>query len=184
MRVLYPFHPHASPQKDIFFLVVCARRHNARTIDQIDSFHQSDVLPHLGFAGDRGDGADFLLAEGVDDGRFAGVGVADEPDGDLFAVGVEGGELPEELDEGAFAEGVCDGGMEGEGRMGFTEVADPGCLRGVPLADEPRYGWTREDSCGSEERYVQSRYYEGLHLSTDCSGDIQLKTQHSLILND
>jgi hypothetical protein len=43
----------------------------------------------------------------------------------LFAVGVEAGELAEELDEGAFAEGVCDGGVEGEGGVVFGEVADP-----------------------------------------------------------
>jgi hypothetical protein len=32
----------------------------------------------------------------------------------LLAVGVEDGELTQERDERAFAEGVCDGGVEGE----------------------------------------------------------------------
>lgn len=76
-------------------------------------------MPYFRFAGDGRDGADFLFAESVDDGGFAGIGVADETDGNLFAVGVEGGELAEELDKGAFAEGVGDGGVEGEGGVGF-----------------------------------------------------------------
>lgn len=32
------------------------------------------------------------------------------------------------------------------------------------------------------EVHVWSRYYEDLHLSTDGSGDVQLKTPHSQIL--
>jgi hypothetical protein len=66
------------------------------------------ILPDLGLAGDRRHGADFLVAERVNYGGFSGVGVPDEADGDLFAVGVEGGELAEKLDQGAFAEGVGD----------------------------------------------------------------------------
>lgn len=61
-------------------------------------------MPDLGLSRDGSDGADFLVAEGVDDGGFAGVGVADEADRDLLAVGVEAGELAEKLDEGALAE--------------------------------------------------------------------------------
>ena len=72
-------------------------------------------MPHLGLAGDRCGGADFLFAESVDYGGFAGVGVADEADGDLFATCVERGELAQKADEGAFAEGVCEAGVEGEG---------------------------------------------------------------------
>lgn len=91
-------------------------------------------MPYFCFAGDGGDGANFLFSEGVDNGGFAGIGVADEADGDLFAIGVEGGELAEELDEGAFAERVCDRGVEGEGGVGFAEMADPGGLRCLPSA--------------------------------------------------
>ena len=61
-------------------------------------------------------------------GGFAGVGVADEADGDLLARGVQGGELAEERDEGAFAEGVGEGGVEGEGGVGLVEEAGPFCL--------------------------------------------------------
>ena len=35
------------------------------------------------------------------------------------------GELAEQGDECAFAEGVGQGGVEGEGGVGFGEVADP-----------------------------------------------------------
>jgi hypothetical protein len=52
-------------------------------------------LPHLGLARDRRNCAHLLVAKGVDDGGFAGVRVADETDGDLFAGRVEGRELAE-----------------------------------------------------------------------------------------
>ena len=55
-------------------------------------------MPYFRFAGYRSHGADFFFAQGVDDGGFSCVRVADEADGDLFAVGVQGGELAEELD--------------------------------------------------------------------------------------
>lgn len=70
-------------------------------------------MPDFGFSCYGGCFTHFFLAECVDDGRFAGVGVADETNGDLFPVGVERRELTEERDESAFAEGVCQGGVEG-----------------------------------------------------------------------
>ena len=92
-------------------------------------------MPDLRLAGDGGGGADFLLTEGVDDGGFACVGVADEADGDLFAVGVEGGELAEEGNEGAFAEGVGQACMEGEGWVFLGEQLNPFCLcRGLHVS--------------------------------------------------
>ena len=63
-------------------------RDDAGAVDEVDAFHESDVLPDFRLAGDGGGGADAFLAEGVDDGRLADVGVADEADGDLLAVGV------------------------------------------------------------------------------------------------
>jgi len=50
--------------------------------------------------------AHLLVSEGVDDGGFAGIGITNKPDRDLFPVGVEGGELTEKLDERTLAEGV------------------------------------------------------------------------------
>ena len=95
------------------------RRHDTGTVDEVDALHEGDVLPDFRLAGDRGNFGDFLLAEGVNDGGFARVRVADKADGDLFAGGVEGGELAEKGDQGAFAEGVRHGGVEGEGGVGF-----------------------------------------------------------------
>lgn len=91
-----------------------AGRDHSRAIDEVDTFHQRDVLPHFRLARDGSDGADLFLPQRVDDGRLAGVGVADEADGDLFAVGMQGGELAEKLDQGSFAKGVGDGGVESE----------------------------------------------------------------------
>lgn len=82
------------------------RRDDTGTVDQVDSFHQGDVLPDFGLARDRCDIAYFLGFEHVDDGGFTNVGIADKAYRDLFAVGVKDGELAEKLDEGSFAKGV------------------------------------------------------------------------------
>lgn len=96
--VLHVLDAHDAAEEDVFFRVGGAGGHDARAVNEVNSFHEGDVLPYFRFAGNRGDGADFFLAESVDDGGFARVGVADEADGDLLAVGVESGELAEELD--------------------------------------------------------------------------------------
>lgn len=76
-------------------IILCRWRHNTRAVDEVDAAHQGDVLPDLGFTGDGSHIADLLLLEGVDNGRLADVGVANEADRDLLAVREEGGELSE-----------------------------------------------------------------------------------------
>lgn len=119
---------HDASEEDIFFAVALAWRDDAGAVDEVDAFHERDVLPHLGLPGDGRHGADALFAERVDDGGFAGVRVSDEPDGDLLAIRVQGGKLAEERDQGAFAEGVGQGGVERECGVRLREVADPLCL--------------------------------------------------------
>ena len=92
-------------------------------------------MPDLRLARDRSSSADFLLPEGVDDGGFACVGVADEADGDLFAVGVEGGELSEEGDKSAFSKGVGQACVKGESRIFLGEELNPfGLCRGLHVS--------------------------------------------------
>lgn len=88
MRVLHILHPYHASQQNILFRIISIGGHHTRAIDQVDAFHERDVLPYFCFARDGGDGADFLLTEGIDDRGLASVGVADEADGDLLAVGV------------------------------------------------------------------------------------------------
>jgi hypothetical protein len=110
--ILYVFDAHGAAEKEVFIRIVLVGWDDTRTVDHVDAFHEGDVLPDFGFAGDGGDDADFLFAERVDDGRLARVGVADHADGDLLAVTVQGGELAEEGDKGSFAEAVVDGSVE------------------------------------------------------------------------
>lgn len=98
------------------------RGHDAWAVDHVDALHEGDVLPDLCLAGNGRDDAHFLLSERVDDGGFARVGVADHADGDLLAIGVQGGELTEEGDEGAFAEGVVDVGVESWNRVSCVYI--------------------------------------------------------------
>ena len=128
LRVLDLLNLDDTTEEDIGGGVGERGRDDTGAVDEVDALHEGDVLPDLGLAGDGGDSADLLGAEGIDDRGFAGVGVADKTDGDLFALGVEGGELAEELDEGAFAEGVVDVGVEGEGGVVLGQAADPGSL--------------------------------------------------------
>lgn len=52
------------------------------------------------------------------------VRISHEPDRDLFLITMELRELAEELDEGAFAEGVVRRGVEGDGGVARGEVLD------------------------------------------------------------
>lgn len=85
-------------------------------------------MPYFGLTRDGCGSADLLLSEGVDDGGFAGVWVADEPNGDLFAATVKSGELSKERDESTFSEAVGHAGMEGECWEVLGEEFDPFCL--------------------------------------------------------
>ena len=65
-RVLYIFDADDAAQEDVLRGVGGGGGHDAGTVDEVDAFHEGDVLPYFCFAGDGGDGADFFLAEGVD----------------------------------------------------------------------------------------------------------------------
>lgn len=79
-RVFDVLDTHDTPEEDVFRGVVCVRRHDTGTIDEIDAFHKCNVLPDFGLSRNRGNGGDLFLAKGVDNGGFAGVGIADQAD--------------------------------------------------------------------------------------------------------
>ena len=115
--------------KDLLRLGLSSRRRDdSRTIDEINSTHQRDVLPDLRLSWNRRSLAHRLLLERVDDGGFADVGVSDESDRNLLFIGEEGGKLTEELNEGSFTERVVDRGVEGDSRMRLGENLDPSSL--------------------------------------------------------
>lgn len=109
----------------------------------------------LGLSWDRGDSADLLLLERVDDAALADVGIADEADRDLLLVRVEHRELAEELDQRALAERVVDGSVEGQSRSESTQVLDPARLTSGaresasnPSADHGKAGVEKEAGGG------------------------------------
>lgn len=83
---------------------------------------------NLRLSGYRGDGAAFAALERVNDAALAHVGVADEADRDLLPVGVQLGELTEQLDERALAEGVVWRRVEGQRGVSWCEMLDIPCL--------------------------------------------------------
>lgn len=85
---------HHTSEQNLLRCIGHAWWDDARAIDEVDALHQGDVLPYLRLARYRRGFADFLLSKSVDDGGLAGVWVADETDGDLFAGGVESRKLP------------------------------------------------------------------------------------------
>ena len=117
-------HTHHALQHRARVRVPCRRGHDARAVDEVDAARERDVLPHLRLAGDGRDRAHLARLERVDHRALADVRVADEADGDLLLVGVQLGELAEELDERAFAEGVVGRGVEGERGVARGQVLD------------------------------------------------------------
>jgi hypothetical protein len=138
---------------------------DARTVDEVDTAHERDVLPHLVdlasdvpipkkkgerpylcFAWNGRNSANFLFLECVYDAALTHVGVADEPDANLLLVREEGRELSEEGDEGALAKRVVDRGVEGNGRMGGRQMLDPPSLskskniREAPMSSKAERG--------------------------------------------
>jgi hypothetical protein len=94
-RVLDVFCADYTTEENVFWCVVHAWRHTAGTVDEVDALHECDVLPHLGLTGNGRDCADLLVAECVDDGGLAGIGITNETDGDLLTGRVKGRELTE-----------------------------------------------------------------------------------------
>lgn len=94
-------------------------------VDQVDTLHEGDILPDLGFTGDGCDVADLLAPKGVDDAGFTSVGVADKANRDLLLVRVKGRELTKQLNQGSFAKRVVDRRVKGESRVFFGQCLDP-----------------------------------------------------------
>ena len=93
------------------------REHHARTINQVDSLHERNVLPDLGLAGYGRHIAHLLLAQRVYHRALACVRVSDEAYTNLFVVFVQLAKLTQQLNESALAERIRQAGVEGECRM-------------------------------------------------------------------
>lgn len=76
-------------------------------------------MPDLRLARYRCDIADLLILDGVDDATLTDIGIAYKAYADLFLIGHEVRKLAQQLDKGAFAEGVVDGSVESNSRMCF-----------------------------------------------------------------
>ena len=103
---------------------------SSRAVNQVDSFGQGHILPHLGLSWNWSCLADPLFEKRVDHTRLADVGIANEANADILLVSVEDVELPEEVDQRPFAERVGDAGSVGNGGIELTEILDP-------LGDDP-----------------------------------------------
>ncbi len=111
--------------------ILCRDGYDTRTIDEIDPFHQGNILPDFGFSRNRCNVANLLLFESVDDATFPNVWISNETDRNLFLVRVEDRELSKKLNEGTFSERVVDGGMESDGRSRKGEMFDPTSLKNL-----------------------------------------------------
>lgn len=127
-RMLHVLHTHRPAKQNIGGGIGERRRDDTRTIDEVDTLHQRNVLPNLSLTRNGRDRAHLLFTEGVDDGGLSGVGITDEADGNLTAVGVDRGELAKETDKSSLTEGIVDVGVESKTRVLLTNVADPGSL--------------------------------------------------------
>lgn len=115
-------------------------------------------MPYFRLTRDGSCGADFLLAEGVDDGGFAGIWVPDESHGDLFAAAVESGELSKEGDESSFSERVGHAGVESEGGEVLGEEFDPFCLKSMSVFRSQQYSIVALEKFKNDARVCMSHY--------------------------
>jgi hypothetical protein len=76
-------------QNNVSLGILIAWIHDSRAIDQEDALEQRNVLPHFGLTRNRCDLADLLLAQRVDDGTLADIGIANETNADLLFVLVQ-----------------------------------------------------------------------------------------------
>jgi hypothetical protein len=133
--VVNVLHSADTTEKNVLLGVIDVGRDHTRTIDEIDSLHQGDVLPHLGFTRNGSNCAHLLGSESVDDGRLARVGVADQANRHLLAVGVKGRELAKQRDQRTLAERVVDVGMESKTRIILRKMTNPsGLVKDAKLA--------------------------------------------------
>lgn len=117
LGVLDVLHTADTAQENILLSVILVGRDNTRAVNEVDSLHQSDILPHFGLTRDRSDRANLLLAKSVDNGGLARVGISNQANGDLLAVRVQGRELAQKLDQRAFPKGVVDRCVERKSRV-------------------------------------------------------------------
>lgn len=101
---------------------------DTRAINEVDTLHESNVLPNFGLSRDRSDFADLLRLDSIDDTALADIGITDEADTNLLLFGHEIGELAEELNEGTFTEGVVYGSVESDGGVSFRKMFNPTSL--------------------------------------------------------
>jgi hypothetical protein len=128
LRVLNILHTADTAQENVLLSVILVWRDNTRAIDEVDTLHQSDILPHLGLTRDRSDGADLLLAKSVDDGGLSSVGISNQADGDLLAVRMQGRKLAQKLDQRALAKGVVDRCVERKSGVVLRQMTNPSSL--------------------------------------------------------
>lgn len=103
-------------------------RYDTRTVDQVDSTHEGNILPDFRLSRYRRNIAHLLVLDGVDDATLSDIRVPNKSYTDLLLVRHQIAELTKQLDEGTFAEGIVDRGMEGDGGMRFREMRYPASL--------------------------------------------------------
>jgi hypothetical protein len=85
-------------------------------------------LPDFRLSRYRRNIAHLLVLDGVDDATLSDIRVPNKSYTDLLLVRHQIAELTKQLDEGTFAEGIVDRGMEGDGGMRFREMRYPASL--------------------------------------------------------
>lgn len=100
--------PNATFENALHIIFSFRRVDRSRAIDEIYPFCESNILPNFCLSRDRGGLADFSFFERVDDAGLPDVGISNETYTNVFLVSVKDVELPEDVDESSFAEGVGD----------------------------------------------------------------------------
>ena len=99
LRMLHLFDADDATENKIGRRIRARGRDHTRAVYEVNTLHEADVLPHFCLPWYRGDVADLLLKQRIDDGRFSRVGTANEAHRYLFPVRMEARKLPQQLDQ-------------------------------------------------------------------------------------
>lgn len=124
-RVRQRLHPHDPFEHRGRVAVRRAAVDHAGRVDQKHALGERHVLPHFRLPWHWRRLAHGLGAQGVDHGRLAHVGVADEADADGLLVRAQARELAQQREQRAAAKGVRERGVEGEGGVLAREGVEP-----------------------------------------------------------
>lgn len=102
------FSSNATLQNAINVVLTLSWMYSTRTINQINSFTQCNILPNFSFSWNWSSSTNFLFFKWVDNTWLSDVWISDKTDTDVLFVSMKNIKLSEQVYEGTFTEWIWD----------------------------------------------------------------------------